>query len=133
MKSGGGLKYVLGPAIIDYMVSRFRKLILQIIAGTLGIWLATELVKGVVFTGSFRTLCYAGLLLGLINFFIKPILNLVALPLRIITFGLFSLIINMGIVWFINVFFPEMEIAGLYPLFWATITVWVIGLIASRI
>lgn len=127
------MKYFSSSAIIDYMTSKFRKLILQIIAGILGIWLATELVKGIIFTGSPKTLCYAGLLLGLINFFIKPLLNLVTLPLRIITFGLFSLITNMGIVWFMDVFFPEMEIAGLYPLLWATITVWVTSLIASRI
>jgi len=115
------------------MTSRFRKLILQIIAGIVGIWLASELVKGFVFTGSFKTFFYAGLLLGFINFFIKPILNLITLPLRIITFGLFALIINMGIIWFIDVFFLEIEIARPYPLFLATITVWITSLIASRI
>ena len=116
------------------MTAKFRKLILQIIAGIAGIWLATELIsEGVVFTGSVKTLLLAGLILGLINFFIKPILNLVTLPLRIITFGLFSLVINMGIVWIIEVFFEEFSVAGLYPLFWTTIIVWALSLIASRI
>ena len=121
---------------IDYffMTVKFRKLILQIIAGILGIWLASELIPtGVEFTGSVKTLCYAGLLLGLINFFIKPVLNLITLPIRIITFGLFSLVINMGIIWVIDVIFPEIVIEGLLPLFWATITVWILSLIASRI
>ena len=116
------------------MTVKFRRLILQIIAGVAGIWLATELIaEGVEFTGSFYTLCYAGLILGLINFFIKPILNLVTLPLRIITFGLFSLVINIGIVWVIEITFPELTIAGLYPLFWTTIIIWALSLIASRI
>ena len=101
------------------MTSKFRKLILQIIAGILGIWLASQLINGVEFTDTFRTLCYAGLILGLINFFIKPVLNLITLPLRILTFGLFSLLINMGIVWAIEIFFEELSIAGLYPLFLA--------------
>jgi putative membrane protein len=132
------LKYFPGSAIIDYigfllMTSRFRKLIFQIIVAILGIWLATELIDGVEFTGSLRTLCYAGLILGFINFFIKPILNLITLPLRMITFGLFSLVINMGIVWLIEIIFPQLEISGIYPLFWTTITVWALSLIASRI
>ncbi len=114
------------------MTVKFRTLILQIIAGILGIWLATELVAGVVFTGPIKTLLIAGLILGLINFFIKPILNLITLPLRIITFGLFGLIINMGIIWIIEILFP-LDIAGLYPLFWTTIIVWALSLIASRI
>lgn len=115
------------------MAKKFRKLILQIIVGAVGIWLATELIDGVVFTGPIKTLLTAGLVLGLINFFIKPILNLITLPLRIITFGLFSLIINMGIVWLIEILIPQFDIAGLYSLFWATILIWALSLIASRI
>ena len=115
------------------MTIKFRELILQIIVGTAAIWLATQLITGVEFTGPPKTLLFAGLILGLINSFIKPILNIITLPLRIITFGLFSLVINMGIVWLIDVFFQELEIAGLYPLFWTTIIVWALNLIASRI
>lgn len=115
------------------MTAKFRKLILQIIAGTVGIWLAQELIAGVVFTGSIKTLVLVGLILGLINFFIKPILNLITLPLRVISFGLFSLVINMGIVWIVDVFSPELIIPGLYPLFWTAIIIWVFSLIASRI
>ena len=115
------------------MAVKFRKLILQIIAGILGIWLASQLLADVAFTGPRQILCYAGIILGLINFFVKPILNLITLPLRIITFGLFSLLINMGIVWLIEIFFPQLNITGLYPLFWTTIIVWALSLIASRI
>ena len=121
------------PISLFLMTSRFRKLIFQIIAALLGIWLAIELVNGVEFTGSLKILCYAGLILGFINFFIKPILNLITLPLRIITFGLFSLVINMGIIWLIEIIFPQLEISGLYPLFWTTVIIWALSLIASRI
>ena len=114
------------------MTAKFRKLILQIIVGILGIWLATELIDGVTFTGTIKALIIAGSILGFINFFVKPILNLITLPLRIITFGLFSLAINMGIIWLIEVLSP-LDITGIYFLFWTTITVWVLSLIASRV
>ena len=106
------------------------KLILQIIAGILGLWLATKFVPGVEFSGSLQALCLAGLVLGLINFFIKPILKLITLPIRILTLGLFSLVINIAIVWLVaDVLFPgDLEIHGLLPLFFTTLIIWLVSL-----
>ena len=103
------------------------KLIFQAIAATAGLWLAVRFVPGVEFVGEIKYLILAGVVLGIINFFIKPILNLVTLPLRIITFGLFSLIINMALIWIIDVVFPELIIQGIIPLFWTTLIVWVVS------
>jgi putative membrane protein len=99
-------------------------LIFQVAGGILSFWLAIKFVPGVEFTGETKYLLLAGLVLGLINFFIKPILKLVTLPLRVITFGLFSLIINMLIIWAVDIVFPELIISGLIPLFWTTLIVW---------
>lgn len=111
----------------------FRKLILQIIAGIVGLWLAKELVGGVSFGGPSQLLILAGAILGFLNFFLKPLLNLVTLPLRVITFGLFSLVINAGIVWVIDILFKPLIIPGIMPLIWTTLIVWGLGLIASRV
>jgi putative membrane protein len=115
------------------MNSRFRKIILQIIAGIIALWLAREFIPGVTFGGPAKDLLIAGLVLGLINFFIKPILNLITLPLRIITLGLFSLLINMGIIWAIHLFFTNLNFTGLLTLFWMAILVWFLSLVANRI
>jgi len=48
--------------------------------------------------------------------------------LRILTLGLFGLIINMAIVWVVDVLFPELTIPGLIPLFWTTIIIWLTNL-----
>jgi putative membrane protein len=114
------------------MTGKLRKLLFQIIAGIIAIWLASQLVNGVELETA-KTLYLAGLFLGLINFFIKPILKLITLPLRIITFGFFTLVINIGIVWSIKIIFPHLIIDGLVPLFWTTITVWIISSIAHRL
>lgn len=106
-----------------------NRLILQIIAGIAGLWLATKFVPGVEFGGEVKYLLLAGCFLGLINFFIKPLLKIITLPLRILTLGLFSLIINMAMVWIVDIFFPELIISGIAPLFWATVVVWAISLL----
>ncbi len=102
------------------------RLIFHIIGGILGLWLAIKFVPGIQFSGEIKDLVLAGCFLGLINFFIKPILNLITLPLRIITLGLFGLIINMGVLWAVDIFFPELDIRGIVPLFWSTLIVWLL-------
>lgn len=116
------------------------RLFWQIIAGILGIFLATKFVPGISLeiipgqsqffgielTATWQILVLVGFVLGLVNFFIKPILKIITLPLRILTFGLFSLVINMLMVWLVDILFPELIIQGLIPLFWTTLIIWVL-------
>ena len=120
-----------------------NSLILQIIAGILGIFLATKFVPGVSlevvpgqsslfgieFTASWQILLLVGSVLGLINFFMKPVLKMITLPLRILTFGLFGLVINMLMVWIVDILFPELVIQGIIPLFWTTVIIWGVSLL----
>ncbi len=107
------------------------KLFFHIIAGILGIFLATKFVSGVNFNGSIQILLLAGTILGSVNFFIKPIIKLLCLPLIILTIGLFSLIINMLLVWVVvDILFPQaLEIQGIVALFWTTIIIWLLNLV----
>ena len=115
------------------MIVVFKELVLKIIAGIIGIWLAAQFVPGVEITDSWQTLLWVGLVLGLINYFIKPVLNLITLPLRIVTLGLFSLVINMGIIWLIDIIFPEIIISGIAALFWTTLIIWLLNLIIPKL
>ncbi len=109
----------------------------SIIAGCAGLILAALFVPNFVVVGSFtssiKILLLAGVVLGLINFFIKPIVNLITLPLRWLTFGLFSLALDLGIIWLIDVIFtPELTITGLRDLFLTTLLVWIANLLVPR-
>jgi len=113
------------------------RLFLQIVAGILGIWLAARYVPGVEFVGNWQALVLAGVILGLINFFIKPILKVITLPLRIITFGLFGLVINMLMVWMVSLvfselIFPEQIIQKIVSLFLTSLVVWGINFILIK-
>ncbi len=123
-----------------------RKFISQIIAGILGLWLAVTYVSGVVlnvvpgesnffgipFTTNWHILILIGFVLGIINFFIKPILKVITFPLRMVTLGLFGLIINMVIIWVVDLLFLELTISGILPLFWVTIIIWGLNLVIPR-
>ncbi len=83
------------------------------------------------------TALMAALILGLINTFIKPILNLVTLPLRILSLGLVTLLINGGLLllvsnivkgFTIDTFWTAILAAIVYGLInWAASTVLSIG------
>lgn len=110
-----------------------RNFVLKALAGVAGLWLATRFVEGVSFYGSWIDLIIAGLVLGGLNAFVKPILSAITLPLKILTLGLFGLIINVAIVWAIDIFFPQLIITGILPLLWTTLIIWLIGFILPNI
>jgi len=105
------------------------KLFLHIVSAILGLFIAAKLVPGVDFFGNYFMLGVIGAILGLANFFIKPVLKAVSLPIRIITLGLSGLIINIGLVWMTaDVLFPkDLEISGIIPLAETTIIIWLLS------
>lgn len=122
-------------------MEEMKKLFLLIVADILGLWLAVLFVPGVVIrllpdsnffgiqlTAQWQLFLILGAVLGLLNFFIKPILNLISLPLRIITLGAFSLVVNMAIIWLLTVMFREFSAPWLWPLLWTTIIIWALNL-----
>lgn len=99
------------------------KFIAQILVNGLAILLAAYLVPGFVFGGNILTLLIAGLILGLINFFIRPILRLLTAPLIALTLGLFLIVINMGLLWLLEYLVPELTIIGFWSYFWGVIII----------
>ncbi len=100
------------------------KFIIQLIAGILAIWLATIIVPSVKFEGPVLNLIFAGIVLGLLNLTIRPIVELITLPIKIITLGLFSLAIGVLMVWIVDILFAQLIIPGFNPLFWTSLINW---------
>ena len=103
-------------------------LLSQIVAGMTGFFIADQLINGVVIDPPIMIIS-AGIILGIINFFVKPILDLITFPLRIITLGLSTFLINIVIVWFVQAIFLEISIDLFLPLLYTTLIVWVLGLV----
>jgi len=104
------------------------KFIVQILTNSIAIFLASYLIDGFLFTGDILKLLVAGLVLGLINFLIKPILKLISAPLIILSLGLFLIIINMGLLWLLAYLMPELTITGLWAYFWGVLTISIVNM-----
>jgi len=76
-----------------------------------GLWLVTLLLPGVR-AQSPGDLLLAALVLGTINAFIRPLLWVLTLPLTVLTFGLFALMVNAFMVRFTAMLVPGFEVDG---------------------
>lgn len=109
--------------------SFLRKFAAHILIGISSILVAENIIEGVSVEGGVRTAVFAGALLGFMNFFVRPLLKIVSFPLRLITLGLFTFVINISMVWFVGVMFTDLIIGGFVPLLYTVLVVWVLELV----
>lgn len=72
---------------------RFLKILYRWVASAASIYVADWLLEGIQLTDFWGAL-WVALLMGLLNMVLKPILMLISLPLIVLTFGLFLVVIN---------------------------------------
>jgi putative membrane protein len=68
--------------------------LMRVAITTFAVWVAVGILGGLEFDGSFWNLALIGLILGVINASIKPVLKILSIPVIVLTLGLFLLIIN---------------------------------------
>jgi putative membrane protein len=92
------------------MLAFFAHLILT--AGLL--LLVANLVRGVQVQGWGSALVGA-LVLGFVNAVVRPLMVLLTLPLTILTFGLFLLVVNALMLWLVAALVPGIRVQGFGP------------------
>jgi putative membrane protein len=69
------------------------------------LWVVTRVVHGLTFVGGDNRLQRVGIIFvvavifGLVNAFIKPIVQILSIPLYILTLGLFHIVVNALMLW----------------------------------
>jgi putative membrane protein len=81
---------------------RFVRFLQSWLINTLAVALAALILRGHIHCESNGVLVLAALLLGILNAFVRPIMMLIALPLLIFTLGLFTLVINALLLYFVG-------------------------------
>ncbi|MCV7353416.1 phage holin family protein [Mycobacterium parmense] len=79
--------------------------LLRAVLTGLALWLVTKLVHGMSFVGGDTKLQRAGIIFvvavvfGLVNAFVKPVVQFLSIPLYIVTLGLFHVVVNALMLW----------------------------------
>ncbi len=85
------------------------KFILRILLSALAVVLLANLLPGIG-VDSYVTAIVVALVLGLLNFLVKPVLVILTLPVTLVTFGLFLLVINAIIILLADYFVTGFEV-----------------------
>jgi putative membrane protein len=105
-----------------------RRFLIKVLVSAIAVWAADYVLAGVAVYGGYQGYLIAGLVLGTLNTFIRPILKLLALPLIMVTLGFFTFVINAGILWFVSESLERVDISGLWSLAWATLIISVVNM-----
>ena len=101
-------------------------LIAKLILNALTVFVAGYVVPGIVISDAVTALIVA-VVLGIANSLIKPLLHLIALPLTIMTLGLFGLVINGLIVLLVSSLVPGFAVSSLLSAILFSLVVSVVG------
>src|SRR5680860_518449 len=74
------------------------------------LFLISQAISGMHISGCFETYLCGVFALSLLFLILKPILNIIAIPLNIVTLGFFSVITNIIIYYLLTVFVPSISI-----------------------
>ncbi len=66
---------------------------------TVSVYLVAQVLPGFSVTGGTFGYVMVGVVVGLLNVFLKPILKILSLPFLFLTIGLFTLVVNGAILW----------------------------------
>ena len=69
------------------------RLIETMVVNAAAIWVAAAIFDGITYS-SLTNLLLTGLVLGVVNFFVRPVVNLLTLPITIVTLGLWLIVVN---------------------------------------
>jgi len=96
-------------------------LIFHIFSNAVAILAAAYFIQDFSFTGDFVALIVAAAILTVINLVLRPILKLLFGPLILLTFGLFTIVINAVTLYLLDILSDPLIIEGYIPLLLATI------------
>ncbi len=109
--------------------------LLRLIINAVALWVATQVVPGVSYTGSVGPFLVVALIFGLINATLRPLTKMLTCPLILLTLGLFTLIVNGLMLWLTGTLATSLglglRVVGFWPAFLGALVVSIISTLLS--
>ena len=105
-------------------------ILIRILLNGAFVYVASALLSGVQ-VDDFWVAILVGLVLGIINVTVKPILTVLTLPFTILTLGLFLLVINAAMVMLTHSIVPGFQVAGWWSALFFSIIMSLLNLIVA--
>lgn len=107
-------------------------LLISILATALGVYLTINIVPGITIAGGWMTILILSIVWSVVVSVIRPVLSILALPITIITLGLFSFVLNALLFWAMELIVPGFDVAGFIPALLGSIVLSVITWVIQK-
>jgi putative membrane protein len=88
-----------------------RLLFRSIAINLASIYLASKILSGVItYVGGYQTLLLAAVAIALVNLFVRPVINLLLLPIHLVTLGVFRWLANLATLYLVTILVPNLQI-----------------------
>jgi len=96
-------------------------LVIRWLVSAAALYLTGLIVRGIEIHGIFALL-FAAVTIGILNAIVRPFILLLTLPLNVLTLGLFTLVVNAGMLWMASKVVVGFEVHG----FWSALGGWLL-------
>jgi putative membrane protein len=116
-----------------YSRGRFMYFIIRLLINMVAILIIAYLLPKVIGVDSWMAALVAAFVLGVVNTFIRPLLVLLTLPLTLVTFGVFLLVINGLLLWLVSAVVRGFHVYGFWGAVIGSILISIVSWILSSI
>ncbi len=114
------------------MLEELRPFLVHWAITSLALWVASHLFRGLRFADTL-SLVLAALLLGFANAIVKPLLVILTLPLTVLSFGFFLLVINALMVLLVSRLVRGFSVSGFWTAFFVSIFISVFSFVLGAV
>jgi putative membrane protein len=99
------------------------------------LWVATRVVRGVDYTGTWAAFLGVSVVFSIVNLFVGRLVKILTCPLVILTMGLFLLVINGLMLWLTSSVAGALglglHVQGFWPAFWGGLVVSIVSTVLN--
>ena len=117
-----------------------NRFILRWLINAVGLYAAVALLNGRGITtidANWLSFVWLALIFGLLNAFLRPLINILTCLFNILTLGLFTLVINTFLFWLTGVIVATFHIGflvyGFWPAFWGGLIVSLVSMVLTTL
>lgn len=108
------------------------KTLITLILNIFALLIVSYIIPGFEFLTFWDTIV-AAVIIGVINTFIKPVLQIIFIPLTIITFGITAFLINVVLLWAVSFIVPGFTIENFLTAVFASIALSLISMFLGKL
>ena len=104
------------------------KLLVTCAVNCVGLLVASALVSSISYGHRWQTLALAGLILGIVNYAVRPLVIVMTLPAVVVSLGLVLLLVNALMLWLTSRIVTGLHVGGFWSTLAGALVIWVVNL-----